>query len=162
MPDHCVAFPWCTWPAWVLLLQPKPWSSCVVREAECRQCEQGSFHRELPEPQTSCLASRGSTLWQLQNHRVVGTGRDLCGSLSPTPLPCASCPPASLRGCQGTLELLLESYHPLSFVCFVFLCGLSFFFFFFLFLTINWLLLKNVTVCHTQISLCMGSQNHRG
>jgi len=40
----------------------------------------------IPAPSTN-LRSDISGITESQNHRIVGVGRDLCGSSSPTPLP---------------------------------------------------------------------------
>jgi len=62
----------------------------------------GSSERTLSQPgrltalRLLCLSYRGDAFQggESQNHRIVGVGRDLCGSSSPTPLPKAlSCSP---------------------------------------------------------------------
>ena len=54
----------------------------------------GVAHRPQPTPRSTstrcCAAQPGpplSLVTESQNHRIVGVGRDLCGSSSPTPLP---------------------------------------------------------------------------
>jgi len=48
--------------------------------ARAGKADKGRWHNNMPQVKMKEIT-------ESQNHRIVGVGRDLCGSSSPTPLP---------------------------------------------------------------------------